>query len=126
MLFYLDVRMGAITLAAMPLFWLLSMLARGPHRRLVEEGFNAAAAKASSLGETVSQALTVKALGLEPEMERRFKQQLAEAAWTGFRVSNLGGLIAQLRPGAAARRRAGASSTSARARSSPATCRSAR
>ena len=54
----------------------------------------AAAAKASSLGETVSQALTVKALGLEPEMERRFKQKLAEAAWTGFRASNLGGLIA--------------------------------
>ena len=41
-LFYLDVRLGAITLAAMPLFWLLSMLARrrqhgagrgGLHRR---------------------------------------------------------------------------------------------
>ncbi len=93
-LFYLDARMGAITLTAMPLFWLLSMFARGPHRRLVEAGFTAAAAKASSLGETVSQALTVKALGLEPEMERRFKERLAEAAWTGFRVSNLGGLIA--------------------------------
>ena len=92
-LFYLDVRMGVITLVAMPLFWGLSMLGRGPHRRLVEEGFSAAAAKASSLGETVSQALTVKALGLEPEMERRFKERLAEAAWTGFRVSNLGGLI---------------------------------
>jgi HlyB family type I secretion system ABC transporter len=93
-LFYLDVRLGAITLAAMPLFWLLSMLARGPHRRLVEAGFTTAAAKASSLGETVSQALTVKALGLEQDMERRFKQKLAEAAWTSFRVSNLGGVIA--------------------------------
>ncbi|HSA80615.1 MAG TPA: ABC transporter transmembrane domain-containing protein, partial [Geminicoccaceae bacterium] len=81
-LFYLDVRLGVITLAAMPLFWLLSMLARGPHKRLVEAGFATAAAKASSLGETISQALTVKALGLEPEMERRFKQKLAEAAWT--------------------------------------------
>jgi ABC-type bacteriocin/lantibiotic exporter with double-glycine peptidase domain len=93
-LFYLDIRMGVITLAAMPLFWLLSMLGRGPHRRLVEAGFATAAAKASSLGETVSQALTVKALGLEPEMERRFKQKLAEAAWTSFRVSNLGGMLA--------------------------------
>ena len=81
-------------LAAMPLFWLLSMLAAAPQRRLVEAGFRRAAAKASSLGETVSQALTVKALGLEPEMERRFKEKLAEAAWTGFRASNLGGLIA--------------------------------
>ncbi|MGH6913941.1 MAG: ABC transporter transmembrane domain-containing protein, partial [Geminicoccales bacterium] len=73
-LFYLDVRLGAITLGAMPLFWLLSMYARRHRRQLVEDGFEAAAAKASSLGETVSQALTVKALGLEPEMERRFKE----------------------------------------------------
>jgi HlyB family type I secretion system ABC transporter len=93
-LFYLDVRLGGITLAAMPLFWLLSMLARRQNRNLVEAGFQAAAAKASSLGESVTQALTVKALGLEPEMERRFKERLAEAAWTSFRVSNLGGLIA--------------------------------
>ncbi len=93
-LFYLDVRLGGITLAAMPLFWLLSMLARRQNRNLIEAGFQAAAAKASSLGESVTQALTVKALGLEPEMERRFKERLAEAAWTSFRVSNLGGLIA--------------------------------
>ena len=53
---YLDFRLGAITLAAMPLFWLLSLLARHRHRRLIEAGFRAAAAKASSLGETISQA----------------------------------------------------------------------
>jgi HlyB family type I secretion system ABC transporter len=93
-LFYLDVRLGAITLGAMPLFWLLSMYARRHRQQLVEDGFEAAAAKASSLGETVSQALTVKALGLEPEMERRFKERLAEAAWSGYRASHLGGLIA--------------------------------
>lgn len=90
-LLYLDLRLGAITLAAMPLFWALSMVARRQHHGLVEAGFRAAAAKASSLGETISQALTVKALGLEPEMERRFKQRLADAAWTNFRAGHLGG-----------------------------------
>jgi ABC-type bacteriocin/lantibiotic exporter with double-glycine peptidase domain len=65
-----------------------------PRRPGFPGGFTSAAAKASSLGETVSQALTVKALGLEPEMERRFKQKLAEAAWTSFRVSQLGGVLA--------------------------------
>src|SRR5918996_5532617 len=74
-LFYLDMRLGLIVLGAMPLFWLLSMLARHRQQSLVEAGFQAAAAKASSLGEAVSQALTVKALGLEPEMERRFKEK---------------------------------------------------
>jgi HlyB family type I secretion system ABC transporter len=92
-LLYLDVRLGAIVLAAMPFFWLLSLLAKRRQRSLVEAGFQAAAAKASSLGEAVSHALTVKALGLEPEMERRFKEKLAQSAWTGFRTSNLGGLI---------------------------------
>lgn len=92
-LFFLDWRLGAITLAAMPLFLLLSFVAKGKHHELTEAGFKAAAAKASSLGETVSQALTVKALGLEPEMEQRFKQRLAHAADTSFRASHLGGLI---------------------------------
>lgn len=93
-LFFLDLRLGAITLAAIPVFLLLSFLAQGRHRELTEAGFKAAAAKASSIGETVSQALTVKALGLEPEMEQRFKQRLANAAETSFRASHLGGLIA--------------------------------
>jgi HlyB family type I secretion system ABC transporter len=93
-LFYLDLRLGLIVLAAIPLFWLLSLLARRRQQALVEAGFQAAAAKASSLGEAVSQALTVKALGLEPEMERRFKEKLAQSAWTGYRASNLGGLVA--------------------------------
>jgi ABC-type bacteriocin/lantibiotic exporter with double-glycine peptidase domain len=91
---YLDLRLGAITLAAIPLFWLLSILARRRHRGLLEAGFKAAAAKASSLGETISHALTVKALGLEPEMERRFKQRLADAAVSNFRAGHLGGVIA--------------------------------
>jgi HlyB family type I secretion system ABC transporter len=92
-LLYLDLRLGLIVLGAMPLFWLLSLLARRRQQALVEAGFQAAAAKASSLGEAVSQALTVKALGLEPEMERRFKEKLAQSAWTGYRASNLGGLV---------------------------------
>ncbi len=93
-LFFLDVRLGAITLAAIPFFLLLSYFAKGRHQELTEAGFKAAAAKASSLNETVSQSLTVKALGLEPEMEQRFKQRLAHAAETNFRASHLGGLIA--------------------------------
>lgn len=93
-LFFLDVRLGAITLAAIPVFLLLSFFAQGRHQALTEAGFKAAAAKASALSETVSQAMTVKALGLEPEMEQRFKQRLAHAADTNFRASHLGGLIA--------------------------------
>ena len=93
-LFFLDVRLGAITLAAIPPFLLLSFLAKDRHQTLTEAGFKASAAKASCLNETVSQAVTVKALGLEPEMEQRFKQRLAHTAETNFHVSHLGGLVA--------------------------------
>ncbi|NJO38612.1 MAG: peptidase domain-containing ABC transporter, partial [Rhizobiales bacterium] len=93
-LFFLDLRLGLITAGAIPFFLLLSRVAKGRHQGLTEAGFKAAAAKASSLSETVAQVLTVKALGLEPEMEQRFKQRLAHAAETSFRASHLGGLIA--------------------------------
>ena len=121
---YLDLRLGAITLAAMPLFWLLSMLARRRHHGLIEAGFKAAAAKASSLGETISQALTVKALGLEPEMERPL-----QAAPRRCRHQHLPRRPSrrhdrELGPGPAAGRGA-ADRVRRRARSSRASCRSA-
>ena len=93
-LFYLDARLGWIVFGAMPLFWLLSFATRGRQRELLDQGFKAAAAKATSLGETIGNAATVKALRLEPEIERRFREQLADHAWTGFRASHLGGLVA--------------------------------
>lgn len=92
-LFYLDARLGWIVFAAMPLFWLLSFATRRRQRDLLEKGFKAASAKATSLGETIGNALTVKALRLEPEIERRFREQLAEHAWAGFQASHLGGLV---------------------------------
>jgi HlyB family type I secretion system ABC transporter len=92
-LFFLDSRLGLITLASIPLFLGLSFVARRRHHALTEASFKAQAAKASSLSEAVTQALTVKALALEPEMEQRFKQKLAAAAETNFQASHLGGMI---------------------------------
>jgi HlyB family type I secretion system ABC transporter len=93
-LFALDPIFGWITLAAMPLFLILSALVHRRQKAYVQASFKAAAAKSSSLGETVHNAYTVKALALEPEMERRFESRLAESAWTSFKASNLGNLVA--------------------------------
>jgi HlyB family type I secretion system ABC transporter len=92
-LFYLDPRLGWITFAAMPAFWLLSLAGRRRQRDLVEANFRASAAKTSSIGETIGGAYTVKALGLEPEMEQRFKRRLAESAWTSFKANHLNALL---------------------------------
>jgi HlyB family type I secretion system ABC transporter len=93
-LFLLDVRLGLIVLAVIPVFALLSVLVHRRQKALVEASFKAAAAKSSCMTEAVTQAMTVKALGLEPEMERRFESRLAEAAWTGFRASHVSNLAA--------------------------------
>jgi ABC-type bacteriocin/lantibiotic exporter with double-glycine peptidase domain len=57
----------------------------------MRDGFQAAAEKASAVGETVTNALTIKALGLEAEMARGFDDKLAGAADAGFRAGQLNG-----------------------------------
>ncbi len=98
-LFVLTPPLAFVTLAAMPLFVLLSALAHRHQSALQKAGFRASAGKASTLGETVNHALTVKALGLESEMERRFEARLVESAWTGFRTGSAGQLVGSLAQG---------------------------
>lgn len=92
-LFVLAPLLGWITLAAMPLFVLLSGVAHHRQSRLQRQGSKAAAAKAACLDEAFGQALTVKALGLEPALERRFEQRLVQHAWIGYRSAGLANLV---------------------------------
>ncbi len=95
-LLVLAPKLALLTVAAMPLFILLSAAA---HRRQLALGRAAAGAamqKAACLGEAVGQALTVKGLGLEPAMERRFERRLVDSAWASFRAGSLGNLVGSL------------------------------
>ena len=92
-LFYLDVRLGAITLAAMPLFWLLSMIARGLHKRLVEAASRprrprprASARRSARRSRSRRSASSRHGAALQAEARRSRLDQLP--------VSNLGGVIA--------------------------------
>lgn len=98
-LFFIHPVLALITIGAMPLFLGLSFLFHARQRALVEQSFRAQAAKSSHLAETMQNALTVKALGLEPEIERRWEQRLALSAWTGFRASNLNNVVAAVGQG---------------------------
>ncbi len=86
--------LGWVTLAALPLFIGLSAIAQLRQSRLLRANFRAVAKKSAGLAETVSQALTVKALALEPEMQRRFEDRQVESAWTGFKASRLANGVA--------------------------------
>lgn len=83
--------LALVTLAAMPVIVLASAFAARHQRRIMADGFQAAAEKASAVGETVQNALTIKALGLEPAMARTFDERLAASAEAGFRAGQLNG-----------------------------------
>ncbi len=92
-LFFLEPAIALITLAAVPVFLALSWLFDRAQRRHIEQTFHALAAKTSVLAETVANALTIKSLGLESEIERRWSGRLAYSAATGFEAGNLANVI---------------------------------
>ena len=94
--FALDTRLGLVVSLAVPPFFILSWVAHRRQAAVLRAHFRAQASKAATMGETVQNALTVKYLGLEPEMERRFEKRLAESAWTGFRAGDISGVAAAL------------------------------
>ncbi len=92
-LFYIDARIAWITVAAIPVFIAISAAFHHAQRQLVERNFRALAAKASTLNESLANALTIKSLGLESEIERRWSERLASSARSGFRASNMAQLV---------------------------------
>ncbi|MEQ9256667.1 MAG: peptidase domain-containing ABC transporter, partial [Alphaproteobacteria bacterium] len=95
-LFFLAPTLAFITLGVMPVFLVLSIVFQRTQSGLVEESFAAHAAKGSALNETIANALTIKSLGLESEIEKRWGGRLAQAAWTGFRTSSVANTVATL------------------------------
>ncbi len=92
-LYYLNPLIGQVVAAAIPVFIAISALFHRAQKRLIEQNFTALAAKTSMLNETVANAITVKALGLESEIERRWGARLALSAVTAFRANNLANVI---------------------------------
>ncbi|MDA0703884.1 MAG: peptidase domain-containing ABC transporter [Proteobacteria bacterium] len=92
-LLFINPLLGLITVGAMPVFVLISVAFHRVQKGLVEKTFMALAAKTSALAETMANALTIKSLGLESEIERRWGNRLALSAYTGFESSNLANFI---------------------------------
>jgi HlyB family type I secretion system ABC transporter len=95
-LYYLSPMIGHVIAASIPIFILISMGFHRAQKRLIEQNFKALAAKSSVLNETVANAVTVKALGLEGEIERRWGSRLALSAMTAFRANNLANIISSV------------------------------
>lgn len=93
-LFLLAPILGLLTLLAVPPLALLGWLARRAHAHWAALASQVQAHKHGRLLECLANALTVKALGLEPEMEARLQRRIEEGAWTGHRAALLGHVAA--------------------------------
>ena len=91
-LFAINALLGLVAMLAIPLLVAVPVLTHRTLRRLADESFQALAAKSSALTETVANAATVKALGLEAEIEKRWQARVERAAAGNFRAGQLANL----------------------------------
>ncbi len=92
--FAISATLGLVAALAIPVLVGVSLAGHRAQRRLADENFQALAAKSSTLTETVTNAATIKALGLEAEVERRWQARVEQSARTSLRASNLANLAA--------------------------------
>jgi ABC-type bacteriocin/lantibiotic exporter with double-glycine peptidase domain len=92
--FALDATLGLVATLAVALMLGVSFAARGSQRRLADESFRAQAAKSSTLSEAVANIVTVKSLGLETEIERRWQARVEHSARASERAGTLAGVVA--------------------------------
>ena len=84
-----------IVLVSLPLYAIISIALTPLFRARVEERFRRGAENQAFLVETVTGIETLKAMAVEPQMQRRWEEQLAGYVGSSFRVSNLGNYASQ-------------------------------
>lgn len=85
-----------VVLASLPLYALLSLIITPIIRQRLNEKFNRGAENQSFLVEAISGIQTVKALAVEPPLQRRWDEQLAGYVSTSFRATSLITIASQL------------------------------
>jgi subfamily B ATP-binding cassette protein HlyB/CyaB len=94
MAFY-SLPLTGIVIASFPFYILISALVTPIFRHALDEKFNRGAENQAFLVESITGIETLKALAVEPQMQRRWEEQLAAYVRTSFRVSNLGNWASQ-------------------------------
>jgi subfamily B ATP-binding cassette protein HlyB/CyaB len=79
-----------IVLASLPIYTIISLSLTPLFRSRVDEKFRRGAENQAFLVESVTGIETVKAMAVEPQIQRRWEEQLAGYVSASFRVSNLG------------------------------------
>src|SRR5215813_7295516 len=85
-----------VVIATFPLYIGISALATPLFRRRLDEKFERGAENQAFLVESVSGVETLKSMAVEPQMQRRWEEQLAGYVTSSFRVLSLGNTASQL------------------------------
>ena len=95
MFFYSPLLTGVV-LAAFPVYIAISAAATPLFRRRLDEKFKRGAENQAFLVESVTGIETLKAMAVEPQMQRRWEEQLAGYVAASFRVTSLGNTSSQV------------------------------
>ena len=86
----------AIVLGSLPIYIAISAAATPLFRRRLDEKFQRGAENQAFLVESVTGIETLKAMAVEPQMQRRWEEQLAGYVGASFRVLSLGNTTSQM------------------------------
>ncbi|MBV9244683.1 MAG: type I secretion system permease/ATPase [Methylobacteriaceae bacterium] len=92
---YYSIFLTGIVLVSFPFYVAISAGATPIFRRRLDEKFNRGAENQSFLVEAVTGVETLKAMAVEPQMQRRWEEQLAGYVRASFRVLSLGNWASQ-------------------------------
>ncbi len=94
-MYYYSPLLTFVVLGTIPLYVLLSLVVTPILRRRLDEKFARGAENQAFLVESVSSVETIKAMAVEPQMQRRWEDQLAAYVRAAFRTTTLGNVANQ-------------------------------
>jgi subfamily B ATP-binding cassette protein HlyB/CyaB len=94
-MFYYSITLTFVVMASFPLYIGISAGAAPLFRRRLDEKFNRGSENQAFLVESVTGIETLKAMAVEPQMQRRWEEQLAAYVAASFRVLSLNNTASQ-------------------------------
>jgi subfamily B ATP-binding cassette protein HlyB/CyaB len=94
-MFIYSTTLALVVSATLPLYALLSVATTPAFRRRLDEKFRRGAENQAFLVESVTGVETIKAMAVEPQMQRRWEEQLAGYVGASFAVSQVGNWATQ-------------------------------
>lgn len=95
-MFFYSPMLSLIVLGTVPFYAFISVVITPIFRARLNEKFNRGAENQAFLVESINGVQTLKAMAVEPAMQRRWEEQLASYVRASFRTTNLGNVTGQI------------------------------